>query len=61
MNVSLRYAALAIAATSMLPIGQALWLKELESYTEFPPMQDPASYNLDQVLQQVKNARTSRE
>ncbi len=46
---------------NMLPIGQALWLKELESYTEFPPMQDPASYNLEQVLQQVKNARTSRE
>jgi hypothetical protein len=45
----------------MLPIGQALWLKELESYIEFPPMQDPASYNLEQVLQQVKNARTSRE
>jgi arylsulfatase len=46
---------------NMLPIGQALWLQELESYKEFPPMQDPASYNLDQVLQQVKNARTSRE
>ena len=37
-----------------LPIGQALWLKELETYHEFPPMQDPASYNLDQVVQQVK-------
>ena len=35
---------------NMLPIGQALWLKELESYKEFPPMQDPASYNLDQVM-----------
>ena len=35
---------------NMLPIGQALWLKELESYREFPPMQDPASYNLDQVM-----------
>ncbi len=46
---------------NMLPIGQALWLKELESYREFPPMQDPASYNLEQVVQQVKNARTSRE
>ena len=34
----------------MLPIGQALWLKELETYKEFPPMQDPASYNLDQVI-----------
>ena len=42
---------------NMLPIGQALWLKELESYKEFPPMQDPASYNLDQVMQQIKNAK----
>ena len=32
----------------MLPIGQQLWLKELQSYKEFPPMQDPASYNLEQ-------------
>ncbi len=39
---------------NMLPIGQVLWLKELESYVAFPPMQDPASYNLTQVLQQVK-------
>ena len=39
---------------NLLPIGQQLWLKELESYKTFPPMQDPASYNLDQVLQQVK-------
>ena len=35
---------------NMLPIGQALWLKELESYIDFPPMQDPASYNLEQVV-----------
>ena len=42
---------------NMLPIGQALWLKELETYVEFPPMQDPASYNLDQVIQQVKKQR----
>ena len=39
---------------NMLPIGQALWLRELESYNRFPPMQDPASYNLDQVLAQVQ-------
>ena len=42
---------------NMLPIGQALWLKELQSYKEFPPMQDPASYNLDQVMQQIKNTK----
>jgi len=39
---------------NMLPIGQALWLKELETYQKFPPMQDPASYNLSQVLDQLK-------
>jgi arylsulfatase A-like enzyme len=42
---------------NMLPIGQALWMKELESYREFPPMQDPASYNLDQVIAQIKNTK----
>ena len=41
---------------NMLPIGQALWLKELESYIPFPPMQDPATYNLEQVIEQVKKA-----
>ena len=35
---------------NMLPIGQALWLKELETYIDYPPMQDPASYNLEQVI-----------
>ena len=39
---------------NILPIGQVLWLKELESYVAFPPMQDPASYNLSQVLEEVK-------
>lgn len=44
---------------NMLPIGQALWLKELESYIPFPPLQDPASYNLDQVMQQVKSMKNT--
>ncbi|HMF23452.1 MAG TPA: arylsulfatase [Pseudolabrys sp.] len=44
---------------NMLPIGQALWLKELETYINFPPLQSPASYNLDQVLQQVKDMKMS--
>ena len=42
---------------NILPIGQRLWLKELESYKKYPPMQDPASYNLDQVLQMVKDQK----
>ena len=44
---------------NILPIGQALWLKELESYVEFPPLQDPASYNLTQVYEQVKKQSTN--
>jgi arylsulfatase A-like enzyme len=44
---------------NMLPIGQALWLKELETYIAYPPLQDPASYNLDQVMQQIKQAKTA--
>ena len=39
---------------NLLPIGQVLWLKELETYVKYPPMQDPASYNLDQVMDQLK-------
>src|SRR5215467_12539426 len=44
---------------NMLPIGQALWLKELETYINYPPLQNPASYNLEQVMQQVKDMKAS--
>ena len=46
---------------NMLPIGQALWLKELETYVAFPPMQDPASYNLEQVVQQVREMKNGSD
>jgi arylsulfatase len=39
---------------NMLPIGQQLWLKELESYKTYPPLQAPASYNLNQILEMMK-------
>ena len=39
------------------PSARQLWLKELETYTAYPPLQDPASYNLDQVMQQIKQAK----
>jgi arylsulfatase len=42
---------------NLLPIGQQLWLKELETYIEFPPLQSPESYNLTQVLEEVRQAR----
>jgi arylsulfatase len=44
---------------NMLPLGQALWLRELETYVNFPPLQAPSSYNLEQVMQQVKEMRTT--
>jgi arylsulfatase len=40
---------------NIIPLGQALWLKELESYGPYPALQSPASYSLAQVLQQVKD------
>jgi arylsulfatase len=41
---------------NMLPIGQQLWLQQLLTYKTFPPLQAPETYNLDQVLEQVKSA-----
>jgi arylsulfatase A-like enzyme len=46
---------------NLLPIGQALWLKHLQTYIDFPPLQDPASYNLDQVMQQVRDMKSGRD
>jgi arylsulfatase A-like enzyme len=39
---------------NLLPIGQLLWEKELMTYKDFPPLQMAASYNLEQVLQSIK-------
>jgi arylsulfatase len=41
---------------AMFPLGQQLWLKELESYVTYPPLQAAETYNLGQVLQEVKKA-----
>ncbi len=42
---------------NLLPIGQLLWEKELMSYIDYPPLQLAASYNLQQVLDEVNNMR----
>lgn len=42
---------------NLLPIGQMLWLKELETYRQFPSLQAPASYNLDQIIEAMKEAK----
>jgi arylsulfatase len=48
---------------NMLPIGQQLWLQWFETLKAFPPMQSPASYNLTQVMEQIKgsNGHTATE
>jgi arylsulfatase len=43
---------------NLLPLGQQLWLRELETYKTFPPLQSPSSYNLDQVIQELRDAKT---
>jgi len=39
---------------NLLPLGQQLWLDWFETLKEFPPMQAPESYNLSQVMDQIK-------
>ncbi len=44
---------------NMLPIGQQIALRYLESYEEYPPMQAPPSYNLAQVMEQIEAQKRS--
>jgi hypothetical protein len=44
---------------NILPIGEELWLKELESYKTFPPLQAPETYNLDGIIAEVKKSLAS--
>ena len=43
----------------IMPIGQQLWMEQLETYQKFPPLQSPESYNLSQVMQEVKSQHGS--
>ena len=39
---------------NLLPLGQQLWLEWFETLKAFPPMQAPESYNLTQIMDQIK-------
>jgi arylsulfatase len=39
---------------NILPIGQGIALRHLDSFEEFPPMQAPPSYNLAQVMEEIR-------
>jgi arylsulfatase A-like enzyme len=41
---------------NILPIGQQLWLKHLETFEKFPPLQPAESYNLSSIMEEVKKA-----
>lgn len=41
---------------NILPIGQLLWMKELESYKAFPPLQAPETYNLSGILRELQKS-----
>jgi arylsulfatase len=43
----------------MLPLGRALWLNELESYKEFPPLQAPEAYSLDGIIAEMRASKTA--
>ncbi len=44
---------------NLLPIGQQLWLSWFMTLKAFPPLQAPASYNLSQVMEQLKEKPSS--
>jgi arylsulfatase len=46
---------------NLLPIGQQLWLRWFETLQAFPPLQAPASYNLTQVMEQLKTHRQASD
>jgi arylsulfatase len=39
---------------NLLPIGQQLWMEWFETLKAYPPLQAPESYNLSQVMDQLK-------
>ena len=44
---------------TLAPLGQQLWLEHLLSYEKYPPLQPPETYNLAQVIEEVKRARAA--
>jgi hypothetical protein len=40
-------------------LGQQLWLEHLLSYEKYPTLQPPETYNLAQVIEEVKRARAA--
>ena len=57
-----RLGALVAAGLLLAPAAaQQLWLEWFETLKAFPPLQAPASYNLTQVMDQLKGAGHSSD
>ncbi|MBV8617195.1 MAG: arylsulfatase [Acetobacteraceae bacterium] len=41
----------------IMPLGQQLWLMELETFLTYPPLQAPETYNLGQVVAEIQQQR----
>ena len=44
------------SSSNIRPLLSGIWERHLLTYQKFPPLQAPASYNLSQVLAEVKKA-----
>jgi arylsulfatase len=44
---------------NMLPIGQQLWEQHLATFKQFPPLQPPATYNLESIMKEVQAKNTA--
>ena len=45
---------------NILPLGQLLWMKELYTFKEFPPLQAAETYNLNGILKQMEKQQGRR-
>jgi arylsulfatase len=44
---------------NILPIGQQMWVNHLQCYITYLPLRAPKSYNLSQVIAEVKKAQST--
>jgi hypothetical protein len=57
-RITLRIIAVALFV-AMMALATSPCGFELETYGPYPPMQDPETYNLTQVIQQIKNQHSA--
>ena len=46
---------------NVLPLGQQLWFMHLQSFSKFPPLQAPETFNLEGVMKEVQSSGHASE